>query len=1011
MADRFPSQLWSYLRRRWISVRRVRFWLLVLLAVYTLAGFFVVPWIAGMVAVDTVREDFERELSLGDVDANPYTLSLEITDLALADRDGHRLLDFDRLRVNFTVASLWERAWTFQKVSLDGLVVREERLPSGETRFTRLAGEASGQPANKAAPAEPAAGAMPGVVIRELGLAGATLRFVDHLDESATAELELRDVRATVEDARLHESSRFPVRLAARSAAGGELRFDGGMQLSPAFALDGELRVDALTFAPAEPYLRELVGVRTESGSASLDGRVSISADGPLVYRGDAGVADLSIVPVDDDEPLASWRALEIEGLDLSTAPPSVEAARVGLERPVIREERFASGETRVTRLMETAAGKAEQPEEAAQPKAAEEGGDAGMPAVAIGELDVRKGVIHFVDHLSPDPGKPGATATFAVRSLEVSAEDAALHESRPFPVHLAGELDAGGAFSFDGDLRLLPAFAGDGDLRVEELALGPAEPYVQQIARVAIAGGSVSVDGRVSVSPDELLAYRGSAGVTDLSVVPLDTEEPVIGWRALRIEQLDLSAGQGSVEASRVAIDGASGRVVIREDQSTNIDRLLLDSAGGEDSASGAGDAEAAPPLRISVAGIALANSTLRFADRSLPLPFSARIHELGGEISTLATDTQEPAEVQLEGQVGEHGLARVAGRIHAWQPMRDTNLTLTFRNLEVPAYSPYTVAFAGRRIAGGRMDLDLSYAISGERLEGRNSIALYDLELGEKVDSPGAMDLPLGFAVALLKNSEGVIELAIPVTGDVGDPQFELGGAIRKAVTGVIGKVVSSPFRFLAGLVGAGDEDLGRIAFSPGRSDLTPPQKERVALLRKALADRPKLAIELAGPFDADVDGPALKRQRAVKELAAKLREPGREVASPDLTAESTQEAMEALFASAYPDTSLDEVRERFTRPAEEVPEGHSRLDGLAYRAHLAERVIAAQPVTDADLAVLGRVRAAAVRDRLLAHAPGSGEGGTAVEPDRVLLADAASVESENDDRVVMEVGLAVD
>ena len=118
-----------------------------------------------------------------------------------------------------------------------------------------------------------------------------------------------------------------------------------------------------------------------------------------------------------------------------------------------------------------------------------------------------------------------------------------------------------------------------------------------------------------------------------------------------------------------------------------------------------------------------------------------------------------------------------------------------------------------------------------------------------------------------------------------------------------------------------------------------------------------------------------------------------------------------MEAIFSSAYPETSLDVVRERFAREPDDAPEGRSEFDAVAYRAHLAEEVIAAQPVTDADLAALGQARAAAVRDRLLAEAPDGPKEGTAVEPERVLLAEPREVESENDEQVVMEVGLAVD
>jgi hypothetical protein len=779
MSSQLLSRFWERLCHRWLNVRQVRLWLLVVVAFYTLAGFLLVPWLAGWIAVDKVRENLGRELRIGDIDFNPYTFTLEVSDFALSDPDGHELVAFDRLFVNFTLVSLIDQAWTLQQIRLEGPVIQEERFASGETRFARLKDDAAGEPK----------------------------------------------------------------------------------------------------------------------------------------YNGKGG-----------------------------------------------------------------------------------------MPAIVILHLDVVDGAISFVDHLTTASGPSGTTVTIAVQELALLLDDAALHENTGFQVHLTGQLKAGGAFSFDGEMRLSPTFEINGGLRVEALALSSAEPYLQQLARLAINGGTLSLDGRLSVSDDEPLSFHGSASVDELNLAALDSgdTEPVAGWLAMKIEQLDLSLAHRSIEASSVSIEGGSGRVIIHEDKTTNFNRLLVTRAEGEEPT----PEEDVTPLRVSIAGIVLTDSRLQFADHSLPLPFSTRIHKLNGEISTLASDTQTPAEVELEGQVGEHALARIEGTIHAWQPTRDTNIALTFRNLVVPDYSPYTVAFAGRQIAKGRMDLDLGYRLAHGKLEGSNAIVLHELQLGEKVKSPDAMDLPLSLAVALLKDSDGVIQMNIPVTGDLGDPHFELGGAVRSAIGDAIGNIVSAPFRFLAELLGAGEEDLQRIAYPAGRSDLTPPQCQRVGLLRKALLKRPALALELAGPFDLDVDGPALKRQRAVEQLAVWLRDQGREVSSSDLTAEPTQDAMEAIFSSAYPETHLDDVREQFIRE----PEGRSALDGVAYRAHLAEEVIAAQPVTNADLTALGKARATAVRNYLLAEASDGPEESTVIEPERVLLAKPREVNSDNEEQVVMEVGLAV-
>ena len=780
------GSLGHYLRTRWINLRRIRFWLLVLVALYTLLGFLAVPWLVQYLAVNTVREDFGRELRIESVHLNPYTLTFQIDGLTLEDTDQQPLLAWKQLFIDLSWSSVVNRAWTFQTIRLDEPMVQEERFANGETRLSRLV-PASGDDA----PAEEETTPLPAVRVEDLRVENAVLRFADNL---------------------------------------------------PAQAMP------------------------------------------------------------------------------------------------------FDEGPTRVT---------------------------------------------------------------LGLQDLGVSVKGFNLEEGASFPVELGARVAGGGELGFDGTLQLLPDLVLEGKARIDKLALGQAEPYVRQFAAVRIDSGALDLSGQVRTDTQEPLAFRGAAGVEALHIDDGADGEPVLGWDSIRTEVLDLSLGGRQLATGPVSVDGLGGRVVIHEDRTTNIGRLMAKDpaagAGEPDEAEQPGDG--AEPFGISVEAINLTDGALRFADNSLPLPFSTSIHSLGGQISTLSSASAQPAQVDLEGQVADYGLARVGGSIHAWYPMRETSLTLTFRNLEIPEYSPYTVQFAGRKIAGGSMDLDLDYSIKDQQVDGRNSIVLRDLELGEKIDSTNAMDLPLDLAIALLKDSSGVIDIELPVSGDVGEPEFDIGQVVRQALNSALTSVVQSPFRFLAGLVGAGSEDLGRIEFPQGRSDLTPPQRERVVKLREALNQRPELTLELAGPFDPTQDGPELRRGKALEVLQRRLAEADRESGDPSLTAESTQDLVEAMFMTHYPESDLEEVRARFTAAPEESS-GEDGFDALAYRNHLAERLVAAQSVTDADFKALANARAAAVREALVKT-----DEANSISPQRVRVLDPGEVDSGEGTQVIMEVGIAAE
>jgi hypothetical protein len=247
-------------------------------------------------------------------------------------------------------------------------------------------------------------------------------------------------------------------------------------------------------------------------------------------------------------------------------------------------------------------------------------------------------------------------------------------------------------------------------------------------------------------------------------------------------------------------------------------------------------------------------------FADRSLPLPFDAKIAALNGEISTIATTSSEPSTVKMEGSVDEFGRVQVSGTVTPLDPAANTDIRVAFENVDMPKFSAYSIPFAGQEISSGRLDLDLGYAISEGALVGENRVVLRDFELGDKVEHPGAMSLPLGLAVALLKDPDGRIDLDVPVRGDVNDPEFKYGAVVAKALFNLITKIVTSPFALLGNLVGAEAGELEYLVFEPGRADLSPPEIEKAGKIAEALGLRPQLALQIGGVYAPDNDAAAL-------------------------------------------------------------------------------------------------------------------------------------------------------
>jgi len=197
-----------------------------------------------------------------------------------------------------------------------------------------------------------------------------------------------------------------------------------------------------------------------------------------------------------------------------------------------------------------------------------------------------------------------------------------------------------------------------------------------------------------------------------------------------------------------------------------------------------------------------------------------------------------------------------------------------------------------------------------------------------------------------------------------------------------------VTSPFRLLGSLVGGDEEvDLQNIFFAPGEASLSPPQEEKLAQLGSALAQRPGLQLAMTGAYTPELDRRGIQEARVQAAVEAEVEAAD---GSEELLAERAQDAYEKMARERLPNLSLRDLRQQFTRQAADADK--PSLDSIAYLTELRDQLIAAEPVTPAELQALGDARATAVSNYLAAR----GE----LPPDRVRVEPATQVEAASDD-----------
>jgi uncharacterized protein involved in outer membrane biogenesis len=613
---------------------------------------------------------------------------------------------------------------------------------------------------------------------------------------------------------------------------------------------------------------------------------------------------------------------------------------------------------------------------------------------VALDSLRLENTSVHIEDK------SQGAPVVLDIQNGQVELRNASLDLAKPIPLKAGFKIKQGGRFSADGKLAPAP-LKGDLNLKLEGLPLTPFSPYLNRQALLKLTSGEAVVRGKLSLKPAKALSgqFMGGFNVQNLEITHEADNRPFLSWKSVSTNSLRLGLAPNRLHMDELRVEHPVGSIIIFEDRSMNVQRLLRPATENQPAPAATSDTSG-EPFPVSVNRLSITDADLEFADLSLAPQFGTHMHTLGGVINGLSTDPTSAAQVELDGKVDDYGSARVRGALQPFRATENTDLKVAFRNLEMNRLTPYSGKFAGRKIDSGKMSVDLEYKIKNRQLSGENKFVINTLKLGERVESPDAVNLPLDLAITLLEDSNGIIDLDLPISGSLDDPQFSYGKIVWKAIINVISKVATAPFRALGKLLGISSEKLEAIAFDSGESGLLPPEQEKLKLLADAMTKKTALALRVTPAFDPAADKAALQEQatrRAVlKEMGLTLKD-GEQPGPVDLNNVKVQTAVENLHKDLKGESrslkAVDAVRDYFRKPKPE--------DMPRYEAMLKELKDAAK-VTDAELHALAKSRAEAIRGYL------TSKGGLAAE--RVTLAEIDKATSDGKTvPLKMELGVA--
>jgi hypothetical protein len=279
-------------------------------------------------------------------------------------------------------------------------------------------------------------------------------------------------------------------------------------------------------------------------------------------------------------------------------------------------------------------------------------------------------------------------------------------------------------------------------------------------------------------------------------------------------------------------------------------------------------------PIMPVSIGTIRIIDGSANYADFWIQPNFAVGIQTLNGSINGLSSEPSSRAKVKLDGKVDRYAPVNIDGEMNLLAATVYSDIKMSFKGLELTTMTPYSGRFAGYKIDKGKLSVDLNYKIDQRKLTAEQRFVIDQLQLGEQVDSPDAVHLPLKLAVALLKDRNGVIDVPLPISGSLDDPQFKIGPIIWHAVVNLFVKVATAPFAALGRLFGGHGEEMKYIDFDPGSAELDDASREKLNSLTKALQDKTQLQLDVPIVFSKDLDVPELAKRRLNQRLVARAR-----------------------------------------------------------------------------------------------------------------------------------------
>ena len=395
--------------------------------------------------------------------------------------------------------------------------------------------------------------------------------------------------------------------------------------------------------------------------------------------------------------------------------------------------------------------------------------------------------------------------------------------------------------------------------INANSIDLKSTQAWIPSDVKLIIDSGQLSLSQKFNLTNNQ---YKSSGWIKLKELNLLDENNQTF----LKVSELDVSENQidsatHTIDINNIKLDQAEGNLIVSSNSKLNINGIITDQQDKQKIKDKIKNTK--NDWIINIKQVELSDLQTNFIDRSINPSYQSNLTKVNGTIKSLSSANTSKADVNLKGILDTYGKFNIKGQINPLSEKAYTDLDINLINLDLQNFSTYTTKYIGFPINRGKADFLLKYKLNHSLLKGINDLEFKQLQLGTKVDSKDSINLPLKLAISLLTNSKGIMNINLPVSGRIDDPNFSYGGLVFKAFFKLITGIVASPFKLLGKLIPGGtDLDMSGIQFQAGTSELKSGELEKLKAMQSILQKRPALILELSSTINTIEDSEALKK-----------------------------------------------------------------------------------------------------------------------------------------------------